>query len=148
LDALETPGQVDLTGAHKRRAMLFDHVDLRVSDLANVRRLYDALLPAMGYTRISEDADSICYYDPENDRAKPFFGIIVDDQHEPDGSRIALRASSRAEVDQLASIAQSAGATAFEPPHHCEEYTPFYYATFFEDVDGNKLEICYRGAPI
>lgn len=128
--------------------MLFDHVDLRVSDLSKARRLYDALLPAMGYSRISEDAESICYYAQENDRSRPFFGIILDDRHQPNGTRIALRASSRAEVDALAAVAEGAGATAFEPPHPCEDYTPFYYATFFEDVDGNKLEICYREAPI
>ena len=34
--------------------MLFDHVDLRVSDLARVRPLYDALSAAMGFTRWDE----------------------------------------------------------------------------------------------
>jgi catechol 2,3-dioxygenase-like lactoylglutathione lyase family enzyme len=127
--------------------MLFDHVDLRVSDLRKARPLYDALLPAMGYSRISEDADTICYYDPTSDRSRPFFGIDHDAAHRPNGSRIALRASTRSEVDRLAAIAEGAGATAFEPPHLCVEYTPHYYATFFEDAAGNKLEICYREKP-
>ncbi|MBV9233681.1 MAG: glyoxalase [Candidatus Eremiobacteraeota bacterium] len=127
--------------------MLFDHVDLRVSDLSTVRPLYDSLLPAMGYSRVDEDAETICYYTPDNDRSKPFFGIAVDGHHRPNGSRIALRAASREEVDRLARIAQDAGATAFEPAHLCVEYTPRYYATFFEDADGNKLEICFREAP-
>lgn len=112
-----------------------------------VRRLYDALLPAMGYSRVSEDEESICYYTPDGDRAKPFFGIVLDSGHSPNGSRIALRAADRADVDRLAEVARAAGATAFEPPHVCEEYTPFYYATFFEDAEGNKLEICYRERP-
>lgn len=127
--------------------MLFDHVDLRVSDLAKTRRLYDALFPPMGYSRIAEDAESICYYRPNEDRKEPFFGIVLDPNHRPNGSRIALRAASRGEVDRLATIARDAGATAFEAPHVCVEYTPFYYATFFEDADGNKLEICYRAEP-
>jgi catechol 2,3-dioxygenase-like lactoylglutathione lyase family enzyme len=127
--------------------MLFDHVDLRVSDLAKTRRLYDALLPAMGFSRIAEDADTICYYQPDGDRSIPFFGIDLEPDHRANGTRLALRASSRAEVDRLAGIAKDAGATAFEAPHVCEEYTPFYYATFFEDADGNKLEICFREAP-
>jgi catechol 2,3-dioxygenase-like lactoylglutathione lyase family enzyme len=127
--------------------MLFDHVDLRVSDFAKVRPLYDALLPAMGYTYIEEKDDWINYYDPKDDRANPFFGIMLDPSHRPNGSRIALRATSRAEVDRLAAIARSAGATTFEPAHLCEEYSPIYYATFFEDADGNKLEICYREKP-
>ena len=126
--------------------MLFDHVDLRVSDLAKARTLYDALLPAMGYSRISEDADSICYYDPKSGD-QPFWAINADARHTPNGSRVALRGSSRDDVDRLAAIAKDAGATQFEPPQVCEEYTPVYYATFFADVDGNKLEICYRKAP-
>jgi catechol 2,3-dioxygenase-like lactoylglutathione lyase family enzyme len=127
--------------------MLFDHVDLRVSNLAKTRRLYDALLPAMGFSRIAADDETVCYYQPAEDRSIPFFGLDLDPDHEPNGTRLALRASSRAEVDRLAGIAKDAGAAAFEPPHVCEEYTPFYYATFFEDADGNKLEICYREAP-
>ncbi len=127
--------------------MLFDHVDARVSSLNKARRLYNSLLPAMGFTRIVEDADSICYYRPGEDRSAPFFGIDLDPEHRPNGTRLALRAASRAEVDRLAAIARDAGATAFEAPHVCEEYTPVYYAAFFEDAEGNKLEICYREAP-
>ena len=124
--------------------MLFDHVDLRVSSLAKTRGLYDALLPALGFSRVVEDQTSICYYHPGDDRAAPFFGIDADPQHRPNASRIALRAADRKEVDRLAEVARAAGATAFEAPNLCEEYTPQYYATFFEDADGNKLEICYR----
>jgi predicted lactoylglutathione lyase len=101
----------------------------------------------MGFTRVAEDADSICYYHPGDDRAAPFVGIILDPDHRPNGTRIALRAVDRADVDRLAQLARNAGAAAFEAPHVCEEYTPFYYATFFEDADGNKLEICYRAQP-
>lgn len=124
--------------------MLFDHVDLRVSDFAKTRPLYDALLPAMGYSQLTETAGWINYEKPADAGTGPFFGIMLDPQHRPNGSRTALRAGSRAEVDRLAAIARAAGATAFEPAHLCEEYTPYYYATFFEDADGNKLEICYR----
>lgn len=127
--------------------MLFDHVDLRVSGLPKARGLYDALLPAMGYSRLSEDSASICYYHESGERSRAFFAIDTDPAHRPNGTRLAFRAASRAEVDRLGEIARSAGALAYEPPHVCEEYTPFYYATFFEDPDGNKLEICYREMP-
>jgi catechol 2,3-dioxygenase-like lactoylglutathione lyase family enzyme len=124
--------------------MLFDHIDLRVTDFTKVRRLYDALLPAMGFSRISEDEETICYYTPNGDRSEPFFAINVDPRHRANGSRLALSAAGRDEVDRLAEVARTAGAAAFEPPHVCSEYSPNYYATFFEDADGNKLEICYR----
>jgi catechol 2,3-dioxygenase-like lactoylglutathione lyase family enzyme len=127
--------------------MLFDHIDLRVSDLTKTRPLYDTLLPAMGFSEIAVDSESVCYYRPGGDRSNPFLGLVLDPRHRPNGTRVALRALDRLEVDRLAEVARSAGALAFEPPHVCEEYTPFYYATFFEDGDGNKLEICYREAP-
>jgi catechol 2,3-dioxygenase-like lactoylglutathione lyase family enzyme len=127
--------------------MLFDHVDLRVRDFSKVRKLYDSLLPAMGFTRIDEDPDTICYYRQDADRSAPFLGLNLDPGHRPNGTRLALRAASRSEVDRLAETARMAGASAFEPPHVCEEYTPFYYAAFFEDAEGNKLEICYRSEP-
>jgi len=127
--------------------MLYDHLDLRVSDLANARSLYDALLPAMGCSQISEDPDSVCYYRAGEERSAAFLGLLVDPSHRPNGTRIAFRAGSRAELDHLAHVARTAGAKAFEAPHLCEEYTPLYYAAFFEDADGNKLEICYREMP-
>jgi catechol 2,3-dioxygenase-like lactoylglutathione lyase family enzyme len=127
--------------------MLFDHVDLRVSDLTKARGLYDALLPAMGYARIAADDESVCYYRPGEERKEPFFGIVLDPNHRPNGSRIALRGADRDDVDRLAAVARDAGATAFEGPHVCVAYTPFYYAAFFEDPDGNRLEICYRAEP-
>jgi hypothetical protein len=127
--------------------VLYDHIDLCVSNLGEIRLLYDALLPAMGFSEIVADPDSVCYYRPGGDRSNPFLGLVLDPLHRPNGTRVALRALDRLEVDRLAEIARSAGVAAFEPPHVCEEYTPFYYATFFEDSDGNKLEICYRQKP-
>jgi hypothetical protein len=123
--------------------MLFDHVDLRVSDLAKVRPLYDALLPAMGFSRTDEDAVNVNFHRPERDRSAPFFGLMTDPDHRPNRSRLALRAQSRAEVDRLAAIALAAGAQSFEAP---SDYNgaAWYYASFFEDADGNKLEICFR----
>jgi predicted lactoylglutathione lyase len=122
--------------------MLYDHIDLRVSELAKVRALYDALLPAMGFTRLGEDGKNINYYLEAEDRSQPFFGLMTDPQHRQNGTRIAFRASSRDDVDRLTNVARLAGAQSLEGP---EEYgSPRYYAAFFEDADGNKLEICFR----
>ena len=123
--------------------MLIDHIDLRVKDLAKARAFYDALMSAMGFSRFDARDDDINYHHPEKEWSHPFFGLMADPDHRPNGSRIAFRASSREEVDRLAEVARSAGARELEGP---EAYygSPRYYAAFFEDVDGNKLEICYR----
>lgn len=124
--------------------MLFDHLDFRVGSLAQVRPLYDALLGAMGYTQINEDSEYVGYHRPNETGAEPFFGIVLEDGHLPTGTRVAFGASSRAEVDRLSDIARAHGAREYEPPHQVTEYGPAYYASFFEDAEGNKLEICYR----
>jgi hypothetical protein len=48
----------------------------------------------------------------------------------------------------MAKLAREIGARNLEGPELCAEYSPGYYAVFFEDLDGNKLEICYREQPI
>jgi len=126
--------------------MLFDHIDMRVRDLARVRPLYDALLPAMGYGQLNADAESVGYPQAGENGAQPFLWLLEDPQHRPGATRIAFAAERRAEVDRLAELARSAGAAAFEPPQLLAEYGPHYYAAFFEDAEGNKLEICCRKA--
>jgi catechol 2,3-dioxygenase-like lactoylglutathione lyase family enzyme len=39
---------------------------------------------------------------------------------------------------------KTARARAYEPPAACPEYTETYYAAFFEDPDGNKVEVVNR----
>jgi len=124
--------------------MLFDHIDMRVRGLANVRPLLDPLLSAMGYSEFNIDDGSIGYHQPGEDGTRPFLWVIENTQHAPGLSRIAFAAATRSDVDRLASIAQAAGARAFEAPHIASEYGPFYYAAFFEDAEGNKYEICCR----
>jgi catechol 2,3-dioxygenase-like lactoylglutathione lyase family enzyme len=126
--------------------MLFDHVDLRVRSLAATRRLYDALLPAMGYTRLNEGSESVGYHRSDEAPVDDFIWVVEDADHRPNGTRIAFAAAQRDEVNRLAAIAQSAGAREFEQPALIEEYGDNYYAAFFEDPEGNKLEICCRKA--
>ena len=122
----------------------FDHIDLRVHDLASARRLYDALLPALGLSDIHETAESIEYYEPRRvDAPTRFFGLHQAIGHRGDASRIAFSARSPAEVDRLTALAATAGAVVIEGPE-IPYSSEQYYASFFEDASGNKLEICYR----
>jgi len=54
---------------------------------------------------------------------------------------IAFWADNIHEVDRLAAIAVQAGARNVEGPTYEDAH---YYAVFFEDPGGNRLEICYR----
>lgn len=121
-----------------------DHIDLRVHDLASARRLDDALMPALGLTDVHETGDSIEYYEPRRvDAPTRFFGLNLSAGHRGDASRVALSARSPAEVDRLTALAANAGAVAIEGPE-IPYSSEQYYASFFEDASGNKLEICYR----
>ncbi|MEW6305553.1 MAG: VOC family protein, partial [Verrucomicrobiota bacterium] len=70
-----------------------------------------------------------------------FFGVTESPNHVPNECRIAFRASSIAEVDRLAQVVTRAGARHIEGP---AREAPGYYAIFFEDPSGNRLEICHR----
>ena len=126
----------------------FDHIDLRVSNLARAREFYARILPALGFTCDRSDSDWATFYAAGHDRPEAFFGFTEDAQHQPNGTRIAFWAESRAEVDRFAELAREAGARNLEGPELCTEYSPGYYAVFFEDADGNKLEICHREQPV
>jgi catechol 2,3-dioxygenase-like lactoylglutathione lyase family enzyme len=120
----------------------FDHIDLRVHSLAEVRPFYEALLPALGFTRREEIEDWLQFEAVEPSGPAEFFGIIESTLHRANACRIAFWAESPAEVDRLAAIARRAGARSIEGPGHDEG--PGYYAVFFEDPSGNRLEICHR----
>jgi catechol 2,3-dioxygenase-like lactoylglutathione lyase family enzyme len=55
---------------------------------------------------------------------------------------LAFKVESRADVDRLHKELLQIGATIVIPPREFPEYTPSgYYALFFKDPDGIKLEI-------
>lgn len=121
----------------------FDHVDLRVSNLATALPFYEQVLPAIGFSDRSTGENWITFT-AEGGEKPEFFGITEDRAHRPNGTRIAFWADTREEVDRLAEVVREAGGLVLEGPELCRDYSPNYYAFFFEDPSGNKLEICCR----
>jgi catechol 2,3-dioxygenase-like lactoylglutathione lyase family enzyme len=119
----------------------FDHIDLRVRRLSEVRRFYDTLLPALGFTR-EAGIQGWLTYEVESNGVSEFFGVTESAQHVTNESRIAFWAESTEEVNRLATVAIQAGARNVEGPMVYEDEN--YYAVFFEDPSGNRLEICHR----
>jgi len=126
----------------------FDHIDLRVKDMKVARKLYAKFLPQLGFVRESPGRKYHTFYAVGGDKPSEFFGFTQDKEHQPNGTRIAFWADTRKEVDRIADLVRAAGGTTLEGPEVCREYSPGYYAFFFEDPDGNKLEICCRESPI
>jgi catechol 2,3-dioxygenase-like lactoylglutathione lyase family enzyme len=128
------------------KTRFFDHIDLRVKDRARAQRFYEKVLPAIGFTRENSDDEWGAFY-VAGEGKPPFFGFTEDPEHRPNGTRISFWADSREEVDRVAEVVRAAGGRVLEGPELCVDYTPDYYAFFFEDPDGNKLEICHRSPP-
>jgi catechol 2,3-dioxygenase-like lactoylglutathione lyase family enzyme len=125
-----------------------DHIDLRVKSLERARAFYSKLLPALGFTRDRSDQECGTFYAVGGNRSPAFFAFDEDPQHRPNGTRIAFWADTRSEVDEIAKVVRQIGGGNLEGPELCTEYSPGYYAFFFEDPDGNKLEVCCREQPV
>ena len=120
----------------------YDHIDLRVDSLAEAQPFYEVLLPALGFTRRVAIEGWLQFEAVQPAGPSEFFGITEATLHQANGCRIAFWAESTAEVDRLADIVRHAGARHIEGPGYDEG--PGYYAVFFEDPSGNRLEICHR----
>ncbi|AHF90444.1 glyoxalase [Opitutaceae bacterium TAV5] len=119
---------------------IFDHVDLRVGDLAASSPFYRSFLPHLGFT-IRVDIPGWLQFEAAGSGATEFFGVTEDRDHTPNRTRIAFWAESRHQVDVLAAGLAHMGARNIEGPGYESET---YYAVYFDDPSGNALEICYR----
>ncbi len=129
-------------------AHLFDHIDLRVTDIERARPLYDAFMPAVGLPVADAGDDYLSYSAPGAHNSVPFVWATLAPDHVPSANRIAFWADTEEEVNRIGAIIREAGAQVVEGPEYCFDYTPGYYAVFFEDLDGNKWEVCCRNARV
>lgn len=118
----------------------YDHIDLRVRSLAECRSFYETLLPTLGFDRDAK-IEGWLQFERSGGGIAEFFGVTESPYHVANECRIAFWASSVAEVDELAQVVVRAGGCNIEGPAY---ETAGYYAVFFEDPSGNRLEICHR----
>jgi catechol 2,3-dioxygenase-like lactoylglutathione lyase family enzyme len=132
----------------KLKTRRLDHIDLRVKNFKVARKFYEKLLPAIGFTCDRSDKTWATFYSVGPDNPSDFFGFTEDRDHQPNGTRIAFWADTREEVDRIAQLVRDIGGRNLEGPEICVDYSSGYYGFFFEDPDGNKLEICCREQPV
>jgi catechol 2,3-dioxygenase-like lactoylglutathione lyase family enzyme len=130
------------------RKRYLDHIDLRVKDFDQALEFYGKLLPELGFTCDRSDSEWGTFYSAGGDKPWEFFGFTRDPDHRPNGTRIAFWAETREEVDRIARLVRKIDGRNLEGPEVCAGYSPGYYAFFFEDPEGNKLEICCREQPV
>ena len=127
-----------------------DHVYLAVTDLARARRFYDGVLGALGFEHAEEPigGDPHAHY---WNRAlqlslRPARAAGVrHDPYAPGLHHLCFQVHDAAAVDAAHAKLRALGCEATAPRLY-PEYNPDYYATFFADPDGIRLEIVARKA--
>lgn len=132
---------------------LFHHIDLNVSDLGAAKEVYGSVLEFLGYRMVKDDEKG-CEWDRGRDDRRTSLGLRAIDpelatyahrRYAPGLHHLAWRASSREEVDRLHLLLVENGIRVLDAPAHYPEYSATYYAVFFEDADGMKLEVLHEG---
>ena len=128
------------------------HIRLSVSDLDTATKFYSSLLAALGFRKLSPrltEQGAIDRLRFEKDGMILLIGRTTDaGRHErgkPGLHHLAFSVNSRAEVERIyEEVIKNLEHVAVEdPPIDCPEYGEGYYATFFFDPDGIKLEVTY-----
>ena len=115
---------------------MYDHIGLRVRDLAASVRFYRGALAALGYEQTADDAASAGF------GSHGATGLWI--AHAPGagerGAHLAFRAADRAAVERFYKEGLAAGGRDNGPPGLRADYGPSYFAAFLVDPDGNNVE--------
>lgn len=128
------------------------HIDLTVKDSRISRPFYEAVLGFMGYVVGAEYPDGYCDFDLQGQR---FCSIGIrsesgthmgrtHDRYTIGMHHLAWHAESRADVDALHAVLVRIGAKVLDAPADYPQYGEGYYAVFFADPDGIKLEYVFK----
>lgn len=122
---------------------MIGYVTLGTSDLPRGARFYDAIAAEMGAARIMEFDSFIAWAGPGDKPGigltKPFDGNACSVGN---GVMVALEAQDKAQVQRLYDIALANGGSDEGPPGPRGEG---FYAGYFRDPDGNKLNAFVMG---
>jgi catechol 2,3-dioxygenase-like lactoylglutathione lyase family enzyme len=124
-----------------------DHVYLTVSDMARSEAFYDRVMAMLGFRKgdkaIGGDPHAHYFNRAMQVSIRPARSTAVHDPYAPGLHHLCLQVAAEADVEAVARALGEAGIEA-TPPRRYPEYNPDYYATFFEDPDGLRLEVVAR----
>jgi catechol 2,3-dioxygenase-like lactoylglutathione lyase family enzyme len=125
------------------------HIDLTVRDIASSASFYEALLGFLGYVRVKQEA-ALHVWDLV--RGGEVVGGIAlraarserrHDRYTAGLHHLAFHAADRADVDRAYALMKEKGAVVLDAPADYPQYGAGYYAVFFADPDGLKLEVVH-----
>lgn len=122
-----------------------DHVFITVSDLQKAEEFYDKVMPFMGFVKAKEPIGG----DPHVHFFNRHYGFTIRparnpekefDSYAPGLHHFCFRVDTTEDIDKIAFEFERVK-IAFDPPKFYPEYAPDYYAIFFNDPDGIRLEV-------
>ncbi len=120
------------------------YATLGTHDLQKAAVFYDAVLAPLGAKRFMEEPDYFIAW--TNSEQGAGLGITYPFNKQAatigNGTMVALGAANREQVDAVYAKALALGGTDEGAPG--QRY-PGFYAAYFRDLDGNKLNCCYMG---
>lgn len=120
------------------------HVDITVADVDRSTAFYDRVLPLMGFRRGPDVAEGPIWAGAQLEVGlQPARSRAAHDRYAPGLHHLAFTAPSRAAVDALHERLLDLGLPVLDPPADYPQYAPGYYAVFFADPDGIKLEYVF-----
>ena len=122
---------------------MIGYITLGTNDLDRAKDFYDALLSEMGVTRLMEFGDRGYGWAASMDQPmlcifKPFDGKQATVGN---GVMAGISAGSREAVDRMHKKALELGATDEGAPGLRDVGGDGFYAAYFRDLDGNKLDV-------
>jgi glyoxylase I family protein len=125
-----------------------EHIDVTVNDLAQSTIFYDKVLLALGFRRLVEDnGDDVRWGNahitfairqaPGAQRGATFDRYRVGLHH------LALKVKSRDAINTFHAFLIREKLPILDAPAEYPQYGPNYYAVFFADPDGMKLELVH-----
>jgi predicted lactoylglutathione lyase len=122
---------------------MIGYVTLGTRDLKRAAQFYDAIAKEMGVGRMMESDTFIAWGEPGGGAGigltKPYDGMPATVGN---GVMVALQAKDKAQVDRIHALAMSMGAVDEGAPGPRGDG---FYAAYFRDPDGNKLNAFVMG---
>ncbi len=122
---------------------MIGYVTLGTNDMERAAAFYDAIAAEMGVGRMMEEETFIAWANPGGAAgiaaSKPFNGEAATVGN---GVMVALEAKDKDQVHKLYDLALANGGTCEGPPGARSDN---FYAAYFRDPDGNKLNAFVMG---